>query len=467
MVELLRCFFRFLFLSDLVITFFTPYYDDDEQIVVSLKKIAKNYLKFWFWMDLISVLPLDYVLSNGEFSVLLRISRLPRLYKIVKITKVFRTVKSVRSQNNFWSKLYDLLRLNPGIDRLALNLFSIFLVCHIFACLWHFFAEISVGTSSWIWRLELEDTSNIERYVASLYWIIQTVITVGYGDVGAENTMERIIAILAMFSGVIFFSLTIGSLTSLISDMDAKTTAYESKLNVLMEIKSKYDIKDEMFSKVQRALKYGIYRTDETAVEFLASLPYGLKVEASVVIFKGLTKGIRLFEDATKEFVAEVCPHLKEVKFNQHEIVYSEKDYATEIFFLKRGRVALMLPEKDKTVPDLPFFTILEGSCFGDVDIFFSEKRKFMVRAEDDVEVLTLEKMLFQKIIMGKFRRVGYKMRKHAQEKMLKQLNSFEKGMKHLKKLDEQRKRRRRKSFLAPESQNFDAEFEPFIQLVN
>ena len=70
--------------------------------------------------------------------------------------------------------------------------------------------------------------------MASLYWITQTVITVGYGDIGAETTQEQLLAIFAMFIGVIFFSLIIGSLTSLITDSDIKKKKFDQKLNQLI-----------------------------------------------------------------------------------------------------------------------------------------------------------------------------------------------------------------------------------------
>ena len=452
------------FFIDVIITFFTPYLDSEGKPVVSMKKIACRYLKFWFWLDFFSVLPVDQFMSIGQLSVFLRFSRLPRLYKITKIAKVFRTFKSMRSKNSIWNKVYDFLLLHPGLDRLVINLFSIFLFCHIFACIWHFFADISRGTSSWIWRLELRDSSNFERYLASLYWIIQTVITVGYGDVGAESTTERIIAIIAMCAGVIFFSLTIGSISSIISETDAKNTAYEAKLNLLMQIKSKYQISDDIFKKVQRALKYGVYRSDETAIEFVNSLPKDLKIEASAIIFKNYIKGLKFFEGASKEFISDIGPYLKEVKFNKGEVIYSEEDYASEVFFLKSGIVALVLQD----FAQMPFISIFEGYYFGEIDLLFSESRKFTTIAETDVECLTLEKIHFQKIILHKYRKVGNEMRENAERRRKRQLDSYNQAKEYCRRLKEIGNSRRTninknpsKNFLSIENGN-----ESFVQRV-
>lgn len=53
-------------------------------------------------------------------------------------------------------------------------------------------------------------------YTIGLYWTITTITTVGYGDISATNTHERIVASIIMIIGVIAFSFAIGSLSSII-----------------------------------------------------------------------------------------------------------------------------------------------------------------------------------------------------------------------------------------------------------
>lgn len=49
-------FMDFLVLLDMIIVFFTPFYHN-YLIVTSHARIAKNYLKLWFWLDLLSIIP--------------------------------------------------------------------------------------------------------------------------------------------------------------------------------------------------------------------------------------------------------------------------------------------------------------------------------------------------------------------------------------------------------------------------
>lgn len=101
------------FFIDIILTFFTPYWDHEE-LKTSLKAIAKNYLKFWFFLDLIAVFPFEYLIAQGRFVALMRMSRLPKLYRLVKISKLIRTFRAGRTQNNIWSQLYGMLKLSPS-----------------------------------------------------------------------------------------------------------------------------------------------------------------------------------------------------------------------------------------------------------------------------------------------------------------------------------------------------------------
>ena len=44
---------------DIILNFFTAYTDKDEVEYDGICQIAKNYLKFWFWLDLLSIFPFE------------------------------------------------------------------------------------------------------------------------------------------------------------------------------------------------------------------------------------------------------------------------------------------------------------------------------------------------------------------------------------------------------------------------
>jgi hypothetical protein len=57
-----------------------------------------------------------------------------------------------------------------------------------------------------------------------MYWVFQTLTTVGFGDIGAGTYTEKVIALIFMIFGAGFYSFTIGNLSSIISAMDIKAS---------------------------------------------------------------------------------------------------------------------------------------------------------------------------------------------------------------------------------------------------
>jgi hypothetical protein len=82
-----------LFFVDIIFNFISAYDDQNGNIQFNLKKIAKRYVRSWFFLDLIACIPFSYINTNrktSNYNKFLRLLRLPRLYKIFKILHLLR-----------------------------------------------------------------------------------------------------------------------------------------------------------------------------------------------------------------------------------------------------------------------------------------------------------------------------------------------------------------------------------------
>jgi Ion channel. len=79
------------------------------------------------------------------------------------------------------------------------------------------------GDRCWVTRYGIRDADEVDQYIASFYWAFQTVTTVGYGDIPPETTLEKIVCVSWMMAGVLFYSFTIGNLSTILANIDRRS----------------------------------------------------------------------------------------------------------------------------------------------------------------------------------------------------------------------------------------------------
>lgn len=130
------------------------------------------------------------------------------------------------------------LRINQGKERLLF--FSIFFVFffHITACMFIFIGTLDGDMSSWMWDPYYYMMDAGQLYIMSLYFIVTTTSTVGYGDLSASTTLERIYCIVIMLAGVTAFTFISGALSSILSNHDTSEAVLHENLLYLGKLRA-------------------------------------------------------------------------------------------------------------------------------------------------------------------------------------------------------------------------------------
>jgi len=149
---ILDCIVDGFFMADIVVNFYSAFYDNEYVLVDNRKSIAKSYLRTWFIVDIMAVLPLDYALRTSDFNSLARIARLPRLYRLVKMSRLVRMLKIVKDRNKLVKYLNEILKISIGFERLLFFFLIFFVLCHVVACFWIMFSKLSEDSfpDTWI-----------------------------------------------------------------------------------------------------------------------------------------------------------------------------------------------------------------------------------------------------------------------------------------------------------------------------
>jgi hypothetical protein len=388
-----------IFAVDIFINFFSAYIDSEDNVVKNRKKIVKTYLKSWFIIDLVSVLPIQYFTSASQFNNLTRIGRLPKLYRLLKLTKLFRMAKIVKRGNvNRVTKFFlEKLKVNANIERLIYFILAFLLLNHFSACIWYFMAKLQdLSPDCWVTRLGYIDSTNFEIYVVAFYWTLTTVTTVGYGDVNAGTTIERVYNLFIMSFGVLMYSFAIGSLSSIVSTLDAKTAEMNQKLQILSSIKKEFNLDQEIYDKVRKVIKYDLSRNQKDKMNFLQELPNKLRIELSQIMHDKVIQNLYFFRDQPSDFIAYVAPLLKPVKFSQNDYLYKIGDMIDEMYFVSKGTVIFCL---GKSHSEKEIKEIKKNNNFGEIEMCLNEKLSFNIKIKSrNCELFVLKKNDFLRL---------------------------------------------------------------------
>ena len=265
-----------IFMVDLVLQFFLMY-SYQKSIVDRVRwvddqgTIAKHYLKSWFGLDIVSVLPfwiLDYTGDpcgggNSSMGSLLRVVRLMRCIKMIRLVRASRLVKRWQAK----------MPMSHGALAMIKCLVAIALFGHWFACIWTLQTSFaSTPLETWLgsegcggpgaplcvptpgfdetkpWggfappgcegtpgRMPAVDPGVCQSaeamYITSIYLAIVTITSVGYGDTTPTTPSETVVLTFLMMVSALMWGLVIATFSGIFSTMNPADTAFRNNMD--------------------------------------------------------------------------------------------------------------------------------------------------------------------------------------------------------------------------------------------
>jgi len=89
-------------------------------------------------------------------------------------------------------------------------------------------------TCGWIYLRDIPAAAdNVTKYISSLYWVIETLTTVGYGETTALTNAQKIYAMIIMLAGVGVYGFIIGNVANLLSKRNPARNQFFNNLEQL------------------------------------------------------------------------------------------------------------------------------------------------------------------------------------------------------------------------------------------
>ena len=288
------------FYVDMVFNFFTAYWetstdDDDFHYVTNLWKIQKHYLKGWFTLDAISLLPIDYIARSidgtsacswesesacGAAAATTKVPEGLRLLKMLRLLRVVRTTRILERYQETLMRVYKLVTIGRLLALLVL-------LSHWMACLY-----------AYVYNFQREDASGVDgkknhMYIAALFWSVQTLTTVGYGNVVPTTVSERVIAIIVMITGGFVFSAIISGV-NMSMDEDSPGNRFAVLMNHVRELLADHKMPSGLKSRVRSHYKQSLQPQKLVNRDIINPLPEAIRADVNFYIYgQAMAKGLR------------------------------------------------------------------------------------------------------------------------------------------------------------------------------
>ncbi|XP_025077225.1 uncharacterized protein LOC112553938 isoform X4 [Pomacea canaliculata] len=394
-----NCMSDTVFFLDIVINFRTGIILNDfaDEIILDPKQIARHYIKSWFFLDLLSSIPMDYIFlmwdSEANFSQLfhagraLRMLRLAKLLSLLRLLRLSRLVRYVQQWEEFLAIAGKFMRI--------FNLICLmFLLGHWNGCLQFLVPMLQdFPKASWVAIEELQDAHWAEQYTWALFKALSHMLCIGYGRFPPQNMSDTWLTILSMLSGATCYALFLAHTTTLIQSFDTSRRLYNEKFKQVEEYM--------IYRKLPRSLRQRITDYYEHRYQgkmfdeftILSELNECLRHEVVNHNCRSLVASVPFFTNADPSFVSEVVSKLRFEVYQPGDYIIREGTMGTQMYFIQEGIVDIITADGEVAT------SLSDGSYFGEICLLTNARRVASVRAETYVNLYSLSVEHFNDVL--------------------------------------------------------------------
>lgn len=350
--------------------------------------IAKQYLKSSFFFDIIAAFPYNLIVPEmnlQEDTLYIPVSQASslRFLFLIKLIRISEIKKLIYKIEDFFVSSF-LLTPIQGLS----FFFTVFFWTHILACIVYAFFARSLELEPVLWEFYYEKVE--DRYLRNIYLILQTMTSVGYGDILPRTTNQRIVAAVSMCFACVLFGDIIGNIQGYIENYDADNKYYESIARRLKTHLKKHNLPPMLRNRVIQYIYYlqRINKNNDTKeMGILDNLSTPLREEIFTQTRGYLLAKSAVFNFYSGSFLKYLGHQMKIEAFGSGDIIFKEGDPSTVIYYLCSGKVQIY-HEKTKTV----FKDIKKSKYFGEIAFFLGDRRTASAACLEFAEFLTLDR---------------------------------------------------------------------------
>lgn len=343
---------------DIAVNFRTTYViEKSGEEVISTQKIALQYLRAKFWIDLLASFPFDafsYIIGTKSKNTFL--FQILGLLKLVRILRLSRLIAYMNLNNELKMSL-----------KLIKQLFFLVLYLHCLACIWYFIVkqnQIWIPPLDYLYlETQLYEESAVYKYAMSIY---HAVLMLSSGDIGPRNTFQAFFVTIMLVLAAIINAAIFGNMAVLLQSLNRKTTKFQEKMEYATETMKTIEISNELQDEVKTYLSYAHSRQDyqEDYDKFINILSPSLKQKVINNIFYISIRKNSIFKDHPS-LIESILANLKTRTLSPEERFVRQGEVGESLYFIARGDCDVFVIDENKIEKYIK--TLSTSEYFGEV----------------------------------------------------------------------------------------------------
>ncbi len=338
-----------IYFFDFSIYFFVGFYDDDDILRTGLRAMFFHYLKHWFIVNLISVIPFKTIFiifdtSCQDIHFLKSYKYSSQIYYLLTSLRLVKTIRIFKNKFlNYIDEKLDKYEFYNNYLGLLKGIAIFILTLHVGVCIFIFLGRNDYP--NWIINFNFEGHSFKKLYFIGIYYIITTVTTVGYGDLTCVTPKEKLFGIFIEIVGIIAYSWILTSISNYVKSKSDQEEEYFKKYKILEDIKMTYDdFSEDLFERIDRYIKHKTRNEDEEK-QLIDELPIALKNNLVYSMYEPIIQNFVFFKNFdNKDFIVSVIFAFKPILAIKNDILIKEGEFVEDTIFVKKGKITLEYP---------------------------------------------------------------------------------------------------------------------------